>query len=244
VGWFKVDNGSLVYRGRITREPFTRWTATKRGREAVDRVARTIRFSLFGRGRSARRRLWLSLAAASRTEWFATAVADEATRYMRVPASLAYADSLPRTHIALRRLVLVPRAMITGRAQAGVCDRLGRASALAGVDEAVRAFFFERLVIVMEAALQKASPSPRRPVHAADQWACVGISMGTVWVDRMWAGPDGTGQVFVYEMPPAGLTRKDRKMLDAAIAQMSASASSLSRAERAALVQSAVVRLS
>jgi hypothetical protein len=243
VSWFRVHRGSLEYRGRITRDPFTRWTATRRGQHAVARVARTIRFSLFGRSRSARRRLWRALEAASRTPSFATAVGAEATRYMQVLASLAYADSLPRTHIRLRRLVLTPRAMIAGRALAGLSGRLGEAPELAGVDEDVRLFFFGQLVIEMDAALQKSSPSPQRPVQAADQWACVGVSVGTVWVDRLWAGPDGTGHVFIYECPPGGLPRKERKQLEAAIAQMAASVSSLSRAERAALVQSAVLRL-
>ena len=243
MSWFRVHRGSLEYRGRITRDPFTRWTATRRGQDAVARVARTIRFSLFGRSRSARRRLWRALEAASRTSSFATAVGAEASRYMQVLASLAYADSLPRTHIALRRLVLTPRAMIAGRALAGVFSRLREAPELAGVDEAVRAFFLEQLVIEMDAALQKASPSPAHRVQAADQWACVGVSTGTVWVDRLWAGPDGTGHVFMYECPPGGLPRKERKQLEAAIAQMAASVSSLSRAQRAALVQSAVLRL-
>jgi hypothetical protein len=244
VSWFKVHQGSLAYCGRITREPFTRWTATKRGQDAVAAVARATRFSLFGRSRSARRRLWRALEAASRTASFAAAVGAEAGRYMQVLAGVAYADSLPRTHIALRRLVLVPRAMITGRAQGGVFGRLRQAPELAGVDEAVRVFFLEHLVIEMDAALQKSSPSPRRPVHAGREWACVGVSTGTVWVDRLWAGPDGTGHVFMYELPPGGLPRKERKMLEAAIAQMSASVSSLSRDQRAALVRSAVLRLS
>ena len=244
MSWFKIHRGSLLYRGRITREPFTRWTATKRGLDAVAAVARATRFSLFGRSWSARRRLWRALEAASRTVPFAAAVGAEASRYMHVLASVAYADSLPRTHIALRRLVLVPRAMITGRAQAGVLGRLRAAPELAGVDEAVRVFFLEHLVIEMDAALHTSSPSPRRPVRAADGWACVGVSRGTVWVDRLWAGPDGTGHVFMYEFPPGGLSRKERKVLEAAIARMAASVSALSRAERAALVRSAVLRLS
>lgn len=243
MSWFKVHRGSLVYRGRITREPFTRWFATTRGLEAVAAVARATRFSLFGRSRSARRRLWRALDARSRTASFATAVGAEASRYMQVLAGVAYADSLPRTHIELRRLVLVPRAMITGRAQAGVIGRLRAAPELAGVDEAVRLFFLEHLVIEMDAALQKSSPSPRQPVQAADGWACVGVSVGTVWVDRLWSGPDGTGHVFMYEYPPGGLSRKGRKLLEAAVAQMAASVSSLSRADRAALVRSAVLRL-
>jgi len=233
-----------VYRGRITREPFTRWAGTPRGQEAVARVARGTRFSLFGRARSARRGMWRALEAASRTPSLAAAVSAEATRYMQVLAGLAYADSLPRANIALRRLVLTPRAMIAGRAHADVIGRLGTAPELAGVDEAVRGFFLEQLVIEMDAALQKASPSPRHPVQAADHWTCVGVSVGTVWVDRMWAGPDGTGHVFMYEFPPGGLPRRERKMLEAAIARMAASVAALSRAERLALVKSAVLRLS
>lgn len=238
-----MQRGSLVYRGRITREPFTQWTATRPGSNAVAAAARAIRFSVFGRARSARRRLWKGLAAASRSAEFAAAVEAEATRYMQVLARVAYADSLPRRQIALRRLVVVPRAMTTGRAHAGVLERLRHAPALAGVDEAVRDFFLARLVIEMDAALQQASPSPRHPVQAADGWACVGVSLGTVWVDRMWAGPDGTGHLFMYEFPPRGLSRKERKMLEAAIAQMAASVSSLSRAERQESVRSAVLRL-
>ena len=239
-----VQRGSLVYRGRITREPFTQWAATTPGEKAVAAAARAIRFSIFGRVRSARGRLWKALAAASHSAAFATAVEAEATRYMQVLARVAYADPLPRTQLALRRLVVVPRAMTTGRAHAGVLERLRRAPALAGVDESVREFFMERLVIEMNAAVQKASPSPRHPVQAADGWACVGVSLDTVWVDRMWAGPDGTGHLFMYEFPPAGLSRKERKMLEAAIAEMAACVSSLSRAERQTSVRSAVLRLS
>ena len=244
MSWFRVHRGSLEYRGRITREPFLRWTATKRGQDAVAQVARTIRFSLLGRSRSARRRLWRALEAASRTQSLAAAVGAEATRYMQVLASVAYADSLPRTHIALRRLVLTPRAMIAGRALAGMFGRLRDTPELAGVDDAVRVFFLEQLVTEMDAALQKASPSPRHPIQAAEQWVCVGVSVGTIWVDRLWAGPDGTGHLFMYRVPPGGLPRKERRMLEAAIAQMTASVSALSRAERAALVRSAALRLS
>lgn len=197
-----------------------------------------MRFRLFGHAR-ARRRLWRALDAASRTESVASAIGLEADCYMRVLADLCYTTALPRAHIALHRLVLAPRAMAAGRAQAGVFERLDRVPALAGLDQAARAFFLHQLVIEMDAALRKASPSPRCPVHAQDGWACVGVSIGTVWVDRIFAGPDATGHVFMYEFPRERLSRRDRKALDAAIAQMAASASALSRAERFALIRSA-----
>lgn len=242
MSWFRVNGGRLEYRGRITRASFTKWTATKEGAAAVARVASGIRFSLLGRSRSARRRMWQALEAASRVESLATAIGGEATRYMQVMASLSYADALPRAHIELHRLVLVPRAMIAGRALTGLFERLAQAPALAGLDEAVHIYFFNQLVIEMDAALQDASPSPRRPVQAHDEWACVGVSKGIVWVDPIWAGPDGTGHVFMYEFPRAGLSRRARKTLEEKIAEMAASVSSLSRVERGALVRAASLR--
>jgi hypothetical protein len=238
VSWFRVNRERLEYRGRITRDPFTKWAATKDGLEAVAREARSLRFRLFGHAR-ARRRLWRALDAASQTEAAVAAISLEADYYMLVLADVCYTLALPRAHIALHRLVLAPRAMIAGRAHAGVLDRLSHVPALAGLDAAARGFLFHQLVIEMDAALRKASPSPRHPVHAPESWACVGVSIGTVWVDRIFAGPDGTGHVFMFEFPREKLSRRDRKALEAAIAQMAASASALSRAERFALMRSA-----
>jgi hypothetical protein len=242
MSWFRVSKGRLEYRGRITRESFTRWAGTKEGEAAVARVAAGLRFSLFGRSRAARRSFWRALEEASRVESVATAIGSEATRYMRVLASLSYSEALPRVHIALHRLVLVPRAMIAGHARAGLIKRLGDSTALAELDEAVRDFFFDQLVTELDGALQDASPSPRQPIQAHDEWACVGVSKGLVWVDPLWSGPDGTGHVFMYEFPPGGLTRRDRKALEAAIAQISASVSRLTRLQRIAMVRAASAR--
>jgi hypothetical protein len=242
MSWFRVKRGHLEYRGRLTRGSFTKWTATKEGADAVARVARGIRFGLLSRARSARRRIWRALEAAARVESVATAIGIEATRYMQVLADLSYADALPRAHIALHRLVLVPRAMIAGRARPALFERLARAPALGELDHAVRIFFLNQLVVEMDAALQQGSPSPRRPVQAHEEWACVGIRTGIVWVDPLWAGPDATGHVFMYEFPRGGLPRRARKVLEAAIEQMAASVSSLSRLERAALVRAASLR--
>jgi hypothetical protein len=242
VSWFRVRDGRLEYRGRITRDAYAAWTSSRVGLEAVARAARGTRFSLFGRSRSARRRIWRTLDAASRTEPLASAMGAEAACYMRILANLAYADALPRAHIALHRLVLVPRAMSVGRARAGVIERLADSPALQDLDEAVRAFFLDQMVAEMDAALRKAAPSPRRPVQAQEAWACVGDCAEVVWMDRILAGSDGSGHVFMYEFPRAGLKRRERKALEAAIAQLATSVSSLSRPQRAALVRSASLR--
>jgi hypothetical protein len=132
--------------------------------------------------------------------------------------------------------------MSVGRAHAGVIERLAESPALQEVDEAVRSFFLDQMVVEMDAALRKAAPSPRRPVQAQDAWACVGECAEVVWVDRILAGPDAGGHVFMYEFPRAGLKRRERKALETAIAQLAASVSSLSRPQRADLVRSASLR--
>jgi hypothetical protein len=237
VRWFRVSRGRLEYRGRITREPFMRWTETKEGTAAVTRVAAGIRFSLFGRARAARRRIWRALEEASRRESLVAAIRMEAAHYMEVLAGLSYSDTLPRVHIALHRLVLVPRALIAGRARTALFARLSAAPALVDVDDSARIFLLEQLVKEMDAALQIGEPSPRRPVHAHDEWACVGVSKGLVWVDPLWTGADGTGHVFMCEFPRAGLSRRDRKAVEAAITGMAANVSSLSVRQRIDMVR-------
>jgi hypothetical protein len=242
MSWFRVSGGRLEYRGRITREPFTRWTQTTEGVAAITRVASGLRFNLFGRNWAARRSLWRSLDTAARARSVAAAIAAEAPRFMEVVARLAYSDGLPRAVIALYRLVVVPRAMIAGHARAALSQRLGDVAEVAALDEAVRIFLFDQVVIEMDAALQKASASPRKPVTGPDEWSCVGVSKGDVWVDPMWAGPDGTGHVFMYEFPRTGLSRRDRKTLESAIEEMSATVSSLTKLQRNAMVRAASAR--
>jgi hypothetical protein len=242
VAWFTVKSGRLEYRGRITRQPFAEWCATKEGVEAITRVAKGIRFSFVGRTRSARRRLWRALHAASRTEAFCTAIAAEPDHFAQAMADICYADALPRTHVALGRVVLAPRALAMGRARAGVFARLMSAPAFADIDDAVRTFLLDQLVVEMDAALKKASPVPRRPVLAKDGWVCVGVRLGTVWAEPLWAGPYGSGHLFMYEMPPRQLTRREHKALDAAIEDITGSVSTLSRTARDAMLRAATLR--
>lgn len=239
MAWFKVAKGRLVYRGRITRDAFTQWTATKEGAGAIATAASGIRFSFVGRHRAARSRIWRALETATRQEAVATAIRAEAGHFMAVLANLSY-TALPRAHIALRRVVLVPRAMIAGRARVGLYARLGVSPALAHLDDAVRVFFLEQLLTEMDAAIQKALPSPRHPVHAPDEWTCIGVEKGLVWVDPLWSGPDGTGHVFMFEFPRAGLPRRDRKALETAVAEMKGRVSLLSRSERVEMVRAAL----
>jgi len=242
VSWFAVNRGRLEYAGRITRQPFTAWCATNAGRKAVAHVAAGIRFSLFGRARSAQKRLWRNLEAVSRTDAFVQTLRAEPARFLQTLADVCYAESLPRAHVAVRRLVLAPRALVAGRAKTDATARLLESPALAGLDALVREFVLNQMVNEMDAALRRASPSAKHPVDARDGWVCVGVRLGMVWMDPLWAGPDGTGHVFMYEMPPQGLSRRDRKGLEAAIEQMSGAASTLSRDARDVMLRSASAR--
>jgi len=242
VGWFTVKRGRLEYRGRINRQPFKDWCATKEGSDAIARVAKGLRFSLFGRARSARRRLWQELHTASCTGAFTSAIAAEPAHFTQAIADVCYADALPRSHVAQGRVVLAPRALAVGRARAAVFARLMASPIFAGIDEAVRTFLLDRLVIEMDQALRDASPAPRRPVLAKDGWACVGVRLGTVWAEPLWAGPYGAGHLFMYELPPRKLARREYKALEAAIEDISSSVSTLSRTARDAMMRAATLR--
>ena len=177
---------------------------------------------------------------AARSTSVATAIAAEAPRFMQVVARLAYSDALPRAaHRASSTRARAPR----DDRRTCACRRCPNGSRtvpeIAALDEALQIFLFDQLVIEMDAALQKASASVRNPVLAHEEWSCVGVSKGLVWVDPLWAGPDGTGHVFMYEFPRAGLSRRDRKTLESAIAEMSASVSSLTKLQRNAMVRAA-----
>ena len=63
MSWFKVSDERLRYRGRITRQPFTAWTATPDGTAAIDATVQTLGFCLLGRARTAQRRMWRALRA-------------------------------------------------------------------------------------------------------------------------------------------------------------------------------------
>ena len=57
MAWFKIADGRLRFRGRITQEPVVEWLTSEDGVAAVQAAASQIRFALFGRTRAARRRM-------------------------------------------------------------------------------------------------------------------------------------------------------------------------------------------
>jgi hypothetical protein len=236
--WFAAKKGRLEYKGRLTRRPFLAWLATPEGESALDAAARTSGYRLFAAART-RRRLWRALERASQADAVRSALRQEADRFAAALAEASYAPALPRTQVALHRLVIVPRALVAARARAGVRHRLWNLAPLAGVDEAVRAFFCEQLLVELDRALERAAPSASRPIAAADGWSCVGAHRPYVWVDPLWAGPDWGGHIVMFEFPRTALSSAHRKELATAVSQLQNGLTTLSRLQRDAIVRRA-----
>jgi hypothetical protein len=243
VSWFKLSEGRLVFRGRITRKPLADWTTTPEGIAAVTALAQTIRFSLIGRTRSARRRLRHELEAAMADDQVRAVVAAAPDCYLTALTELAYAPALPRVVVALRRLVVIPRTMIAGRARAALNARLMTCPAFTGINDALKIFLCERVVLEMDQALGRAKPSPRRAIPTKETWSCVGVDERFVWVHPLWSGKDWLGHLILFEMPER-LARRERQQIETAIADLQRSLPHLSPIQRDGAVRSAVAGLS
>jgi hypothetical protein len=239
MAWFDVSDGQLEYRGRIDRAPFDAWLGTPEGSSALAAAASRLRFRFLGRHRAARRDIWKMLSQAARDEPLASALNAAAGDYLRAMSELPYAAGLPRTQVGLRRVVVVPRVMIAGRARTAVTPKISRSPALSSVDEAVLAFFLDEIIVQLDSAVQRARPTATRPVRGTQEWACVGIDTRYVWVDPYWSGPRWFGHVFLYEWPQGRVSRRDRKGLERALADLQEAVGTLSRERRHDLVRTA-----
>ena len=235
--WFDVAGGRLRFRGRITKQPIHEWVTSADGTKAVDAAAREIRFSLFGRTGSARRRMCRALWDAIAVPSLRDTIAAECDKYVAAWTELAYAPSLPRTSIACHRLVVVPRVMIMGRTTSGMTARIAASLQSSGVDQRFTTFFSRWILCRMDDAIRHASPSPRRPFHAQESWACVEIDSELVWIDPLWTGPEWRGHVVMFEMPAPRLPRRDRRELEAAIGELQQSLPLLTRQQRDSAVR-------
>jgi hypothetical protein len=239
VAWFYVSDGRLRYRGRITRQPFAAWAASPEGEAAIDAAASQLRFCLLGRARTARRRMWKDLQAIAASEAITAILEAEPDRYLAVWTELAYAPALPRVQVGLRRVVMVPRTMIAARALSGLTARLMSNRTFADLNGPLRAFFCSRCIFEMDEAIRRASPSPRKPVHAREAWSCVGIDQRFTWVDPLWSGPDWLGHAVLFEMADLKLSRRERREIETAIERLQASVAEMSVVQRDGTVRTA-----
>ena len=110
--WIRYSGGRLTYSGAVSRGPFAAWADTPAGRAVVGSAAERVRFSLFGKERAARKRMWREIAEAGSDGSVIAAVQREADGYVRRLGKLAYGEGLPRVTVNLRRLVILPRQLL------------------------------------------------------------------------------------------------------------------------------------
>ena len=230
MAWFDVSSRRLRFR-RTSREPVREWLESGDGVQAVQSAARQVGFSLFGRARAARRQLTRTLTDAINTPAAGAALAVECEHFVAAWTQLAYAPALPRLTLDGRRLVVVPRTMIVGRSGGPAGARLGAALG-PSLPDSFKAFFARWVLRAMDEAIGRAAPEPTRPVDAQESWACVHVERDFLWVDPSLSGEAWRGHVMMFELPPAGLRRRERQALIAAIAELTASLPNLSRITR------------
>jgi hypothetical protein len=240
MSWFKIKDGRLRFRGRITKQAVDDWFATEDGAAAVHAASLPIRFALLGRVRAARRRMRRELWEAVDAPAVRASIAAECDRYLAAWAELAYAPSLPRVTISLHRLVVVPRTMILARTLSRMTARLAACPRLDAVPDPFKSFLARRILCEMDDAIRRASPSAQRPVHAHESWACVALDSDFTWIDPMWSGADWRGHVMLFELPSARLQRRERRELETAIERLKQTLPNLSRQHRQGTVHEAM----
>lgn len=242
--WVRGSRDGLTYRGRITRRPFSEWTASAEGAAAVSHVASQIRFALLGRTRAARRRMWRDLDAAARDEAVSAAIQIELRSYLQRLGGLAYADGLPRTTVQLHRLVVIPCVLANGDAYTSLERRLSLQPMFTSLDggKALRDFFILTLIHEACAAVETLQPSPRRPLPGAPPWITVGMNATFPWRVPIASEPPWNGHYYALELTREsrdGLSRGLRKAVAAEIARLEAELPTLSRGERAEILRRA-----
>ncbi len=230
MAWFEVSGRRLRF-CRTSRDPVREWLASGEGEQAVQHAAREVRFSLFGRARVARRQLTRTLSDAINSSSVRAALAVECEHFLAAWTALAYAPALPRLTLDARRLVVVPRTMIVGRAGSPAASRLG-AALDPSLPDGFAAFFTRWVLRAMDETIVRAAPEPKRPLDAQESWACVHVDREFVWVDPSVSGESWRGHVMMFELPPDGLRRRQRQALTDAIAELTASLPNLTRVAR------------
>lgn len=241
MAWFAVSGGRLRFQ-RTSREPVREWLASREGEQAVEILARGIRFSLLGRARTARRRLTRTLTEAIRSRSATAALSAECEHYLAVWTQLAYAPALPRRTLDGQRLVVVPRAMIVDRS-AGAAETRLRAALDPSAPDGFIVFLTRWILRAMDEAIRRSVPGPKRPLHGRESWACVHVDPEFVWVGSLLPGDPWKGHVMMFEVPRAGLRRRDRQALGAAISELSASLPNLTRTARDGTVRMAAYQM-
>jgi hypothetical protein len=234
----------LRYTARIDRAAFIEWSECPSGRSVLEPVASQMRFALFGRMRSARRRIWRRVTEAARSEPVVAAVQREIDAYLPRLDTLVYAHDLPRTGVSLHRLVAVPRlfanAITERQMEASLEPEAAFGTSIGGTP--LREWFIRMVIDGVETAVVSAQPSPARPLPAGKEWVVVGVNDRFEW--RVpFDGPAWPGHYYVLELTRTPMTRATRRAAGEAIARLETSLPSLSPLERSEILRQAGLSL-
>jgi hypothetical protein len=239
--WVRGSRDGLAYTGRITRGPFNQWTATPEGAAAVNKAASEILFSMWGKARAARRKLWQEISTAVGDDAVTSALQTETRAYLQRLGGLAYADGLPRANVQMHRLVVIPCVLANGDAYAALERRVGVLGPFAALEggKPLRDFFFLALIHEMCTAVESAGPSPKNPLAGAGAWVTIGMNATFPWRVPIMNEPPWNGHYYVLELRREGMTRALRKAVAADIARLEDQLPRLSRPERAEILRRA-----
>jgi hypothetical protein len=234
------SRGRVHYTGRLDRSAFEAWAESTDGQSAFRQFASLVRFTLFGKMRAARRRVWRQLTEAVRSEAVVAALQRETDSYLTRLSTLVYAHDLPRVGIDLHRLVVVPRLFANVATDRRIDALLRRQPIFAtpNAGNLLRDWFLVTLIDGIEAAVMQARPSLKRPVLAGDGWVVVGVNDSFEW--RVpFKGPAWPGHYYLLELAPKPITRAVRNAAAEAIAGLERSLPSLSRVHRNEILRQA-----
>jgi hypothetical protein len=239
--WVRHCRGGARYAGRITRAPLVEWLATPEGQGTVDTVASRLRLRFLARQRAARR-LWRQLAGAARDPEVVATVQSEIDAYLGRLQEFAYAEGLPRVSVDLHRIVVVPRVLLNAAAYGAIARRLRSVRAFTALEggEGLRGFFVQTLIRDLDAAIARATPSPKRPLAAGADWISVGLDAAFVWRVPLLNEPPWDGHHYLLELTRDPLTRKLRKAVAEAVQRLESSLPALTRVDRNEILRRAM----
>jgi len=216
------------------------WLDSPRGGRVLDRAASAVRFSLFGKTGTARRRLWRQLHEGITTRTVAGRVQTELDAHLERLQALAHAPDLPRKGVDLRRLVVVPRRLLCAELYRRLDEAARRHPALAATGEGaqLRQWFVCQVVEDTEKAIARARPSPWRPLPAGTDWIAVGVNEQFDWYPPL-NGPAWSGHYHVLELRPSRMTRAVKRAARDAIAELEGSLPALTRERRSEIINRA-----
>jgi hypothetical protein len=236
------SRGRMIFTGRLPRRSFEAW-ATGDGCPVVERVASDVGFSLLGRRRAARRRLWRQLTSAASAASIVRDIQRELDGYLQRLDPIVYAHGLPRVSVELRRLIVVPRSFPNAEAFRNLYATLSGHPVFDALDgDPVRDWLVMTTVSGIDAAVAESRPSSRRPLPAGSHWMVVGVNEQFEWGVPL-DGPGWPGHYYLLELTSEPLTRSVRKAAEQGLAWLDESLPSLSRVRRSEILRSASISI-